>query len=147
MSHIRQMKGQFKNIKHLMNAAEKCGLERIDKNTYQWYGSWIGDHVTPEGWTPQEFKNQAGKCDFALKVRGERDAYEIGVVQRNGKYELLYDDWGNQGQLLIDKIGYGGKELTEEYNIAHSTALARKEGLRVKRSTNAQGKKTLVLED
>lgn len=119
MSHVVKIATKFSSIPALLEAAEKCGLQKLDKNTFNWYGRHVGDYPLPQGFTASDM----GKCDqFALGLKDAPNAYEIGVCKaRDGSdgYELLFDFWAG-GYGLEEAIGEGGMTLCEEYGAAYA---------------------------
>lgn len=140
MSHVVSMKMRFKDLDSLQKAGEACGLEMVEAKTYRWWGRHVGDYPLPEGFTAQDL----GKCDFVLRVKGQPQAYEIGVVKsplQEGAYELLYDFYGSAGQILSKAIGGDtAPKLRQEYTQQVTVKQMRKQGLRVTRSITTDGK-------
>jgi hypothetical protein len=141
MSHISAITLRIKDSKALLEAAEELGLEQRLKGTYKWYGRSVGDYPLPEGYTEDEL----GKCLFALGIKGNHSAYEIGVVKSKihpGEYEMLWDFW-NGGFGLQEAIGEQGNKLRQRYAEKVTTKQLRKQGLRVTRSVTDDGKVVL----
>jgi hypothetical protein len=83
--------------------AETLGCELVrDATSFKWYGTWVG------GGDPR-LREWAGTCQHKIRVKGQPDAYEIGLIPRtDGEpgFELIYDNWlGGQG--LEAKVGAG----------------------------------------
>lgn len=113
MSHVVSMGLPIDNIEWLVEAAAELGLEVRDKTTFRWYGHHVGDYPLPTGFT----KDDMGRCEFALGIRGNYEAYEVGVVKRrDGKpgYDLLWDFWSG-GKGLQAAVGDGGGKLKAGY--------------------------------
>lgn len=139
MSHVVSLELRVKDLGSLGVAAMQCGMEVVQKSNYAWWGTSVGDFAIPEGFTAADL----GKCDYALRVVGNGEAYEVGVVKSRkhpGEYELLFDFYGDKGQMLLDAIGEGGCKLKQEYSAATTTRWARKQGYRVHRTMTADGK-------
>jgi len=121
MSHVSKVDMEILDLDALKKACADCGLEfREGQKTYKWYGSWVGDYnsrdaATQNGIDPKDL----GKCDHAIGVPGNKQAYEIGVVKNpNGKgYILLWDFW-NGGYGLQAKAGPNCGNLTKGYAVA-----------------------------
>jgi len=108
MSHVAQIKLEINDLQSLKKACSSLGWTWLEgQQTYKWYGSHVGDYPLPEGFT----KEDLGKCTHAIRVPGA--SYEVGVVERNGKYVLLWDFW--QGGGLQRIMGNNGERLVNEY--------------------------------
>lgn len=90
------------------------------QQSYKWYGTWVDDYdgadaANRHGIDPKDY----GKCDHALVVDGDDEAYEIGVVASKtepGSFQLVYDFYGeNKGQKLKRRIGGEGERLKQSY--------------------------------
>jgi len=143
VSHVATIDLEIKDLDCLIMAASDCGLEQRHQSTYKWYGHHVGDYPMPEGFTADEL----GKCDFALGVKGNTKAYEIGCVKRGGKWTLLWDFW-NGGYGLQDKVGPGCCKLKQHY--AKHVALKKckkltSQGYKLKEKTNEKGEIVLSL--
>lgn len=137
MSHVADLKMQILDVDCLIEAAQACGLRVKNKNTFKWFGTHVGDYPLPVGFS----KEDMGKCEFALAVDGNDNAYEIGVVKRrDGEpgMTLLWDFWAG-GHGLQDKIGADGEKLKMEYTAAVNIKEARRLGHRIERSYNQEG--------
>ncbi|MBI4472202.1 MAG: DUF2997 domain-containing protein [Acidobacteria bacterium] len=115
MSHVVSVKVVIRDLNALEMAAKRCGLElHRGQRSYRWFGRWVGDYTLPQGFKPE----QLGKCDHALTIPGNPQAYEVGVVQNaDGTCTLLYDFWAG-GYGLEAAIGKTAKKLTDEYSWA-----------------------------
>lgn len=135
MSHVTQMELVVTDLDILRSNAEECGMEMIETGTYKWYGRHVGDYPIPEGFTQEDL----GKCSYALRVKGNPNAYEVGVIKNpNGDgYVLLWDFW-QDGFGLKDAIGSDGHRLTQGYQADVVVKQARREGFRVKRWRDAK---------
>lgn len=141
MSHVSAIKLRIKDLHSLLDAAEEIGLEQRMKETYKWYGTHVGDYPLPEGFTKEEM----GKCLFALGVKGNANAYEVGVVKSKvhpGEYELLWDFWDG-GKGLEKVVGKDGNSLRQRYAERVTAKQMRKQGLRITRSVTSDGKVVL----
>jgi hypothetical protein len=114
MSHVTTIKMEMKDLQALREACEKIGLVFNEgQKTYKWWGYSVGDYPIPKGFT----KEDLGKCDHALSVKGDKKAYEIGVVHKDGKYVLLWDFYAG-GYGLEKVVGKDCCNLTEAYTQA-----------------------------
>lgn len=110
MSHITTIDLQVKDLDALAKACGRLGLELVlGQKTFKWYGRFVGD--TTPNLSPEEIK-AFGKCDHAIRVKDNANAYEIGVVKRaDGKgYALQWDSWQG-GFGMHAKAGYGDMGL------------------------------------
>ena len=77
MSHVSKLKAAITDLVCLETAADSIGME-FDR------------HAT-------QFRNYGGrmtKCEGKLSVRGNKDAYEMGVEKnKDGTYGLLWDSY------------------------------------------------------
>lgn len=111
MSHVAKIEMEIKNLDCLERAAKACGLEfHRNQHTYRWFGEHVGDYPMPEGFTEKDL----GKCDHALSVPNNDEAYEIGVVKRGDSYTLLWDFWAG-GNGLEEKVGENAEKLCNNY--------------------------------
>lgn len=141
MSHVVDLGLLINDEKCLIEAAADVGLELRQKNTFYWFGTSVGDYPLPVGFA----KEDMGKCEFALGIKGNSKAYEIGVVRRrDGKpgYTMLFDFWAG-GHGLEEKIGKDGGLLKQAYNTRVTMAEARRNGYRVQRTVDEEGYVTL----
>lgn len=124
MSHIARIEIEINDLGALKAAAERLGGELVQgQTTYKWYETWVGDTPMPEGMTRADL----GKCHHA--IRFPRAAYEVGVVQRGSKYQLLWDYWEDGG--LEPILGKNAGLLKQAYGVERARAEARKRGLTV----------------
>lgn len=144
MSHVTTLKIEIKDLAALKDACKKVGLEfREGQGTYKWFGRHVGDYPLPEGFK----KGDLGKCDHAIGVKGKKDAYEIGVCKRDGKYVLLWDFWQG-GYGLQEVAGRDCSNLTTAYtkNVAIKEAkkLASSQGYTVSEEVDPQTNETII---
>lgn len=142
MSHVVDMNLPITDLDLLIKAAEDVGLEVRQKTEFKWYGTHVGDYPLPVGFA----KEDMGKCEFALGVKGNADAYEIGVVKRrDGQpgYTMLWDFFA-KGYGLEDKIGKDGGLLKQAYSTRTQIKEAIRNGYRVKQTKDEEG--NIVLE-
>lgn len=125
MSHVATIEVIIKDqeLEALGAAVKELGLELVrDQKTFKSYQSGL-------------------MCDHAIRVPGNPDAYEIGVVKRDdGKgYELKWDTYGG-GRYLLEKVGTGAQKIKQGYATQVAIKAARAGGFRVVgRSVKADG--------
>jgi hypothetical protein len=108
MSHISKIELEVNDLSILGQACSRLGLELIRaQKRFKWYG------------------NEAN-CDHAIRVPGA--SYEIGVIDRNGIYELNCDFYDRS---LEQVIGRQGGLLKQAYAIEKTGVEARKKGYSV----------------
>ena len=108
MSHISRIELEVNDLSILSQACTRLGLELIRaKKSFKWYG------------------NEA-PCDHAIKVPGAE--YEIGVIDRNGIYELNCDFFDSS---LEQVIGKKGGLLKQAYAVEKTGVEARRKGYSV----------------
>lgn len=133
MSHIAEIKVEVKDLECLAEAAEQIGMKLVKgKTSYRWYGRSYGGQTLPEGFA----QNDLGKCEHTLQIKGNNEAYEIGVVsRRDGKpgYHLLWDNWQGGGG-LTDIVGENAEKLTSAYALESSIKALQMSGFRVNRN-------------
>jgi hypothetical protein len=108
MSHISKIELEVRDLAVLGQACSRLGLDlQRGKKTFKWYS------------------NEA-PCDLAIRVPGAN--YEIGVLNRNGLYELNCDFYDRN----IEKvIGKQGGLLKQVYAVEKAKVEARKKGYSV----------------
>ena len=132
MSHVATIELEINDLCSLKKACERLGFTFMEgQRTYRWYGEWVGDHPLPEGFTQEDL----GKCDHAIRVPGA--LYEVGVVNRGGKYVLLWDFWQDGG--LQQKLGKNAGLLKQAYTIVRSKAEAIRKGYQVAEKRTKSG--------
>lgn len=115
MSHVATVQIEIKDLASLQKACEELGLVfHENKTSFKWYGRWVNDYSAQDaayrnGIDPKDY----GKCKHAIGLKSGQ-GYEIGVVEKNGHYVLVYDNWqGGQG---LEKVtGKGLTKLTQGY--------------------------------
>lgn len=108
MSHISKIQLEVKDLGILAQACRKLKLEFVrGQGSFKWYG------------------NEA-PCDHAIKVPGAD--YEIGVIERDGRYELNCDFYD---RTLETVIGKQGGHLKQAYAVEKTKIEARKKGYSV----------------
>jgi hypothetical protein len=111
LSHVSKIEIEIKSLEVLKDACNRLGLRfKENQKTYRWFGEYLGDHPLPEGMTPDDL----GKCDHAIEAPD--CAYDIGVIKKNGYYQLFWDFWSSGG--LERKLGHGAGKLKQAYAIS-----------------------------
>ena len=108
MSHLSKIELEVKDLDTLGRACLLIGLNLVKgKQNFKWY---YGEE----------------KCDHAIEVPGAE--FEIGVISKDGMYELATDFW----DLNVEKaIGKNGGLLKQRYAVEKTKAEARRKGYRV----------------
>lgn len=138
MSHISTVTTQIKDLEAMAEACQFLGLE-LDQNA-------------------KRFRYYAGKynaCDAAIRIPGNTEAYEVGLVRgKDGTYQILYDPFcGGRGmQERISSMqdasgkylaGSDCNRLKQEYSTAVAKRRLTREGYRVQ-ETREGGKVRLT---
>jgi hypothetical protein len=142
MSHVAKIKLKVTNLEALRKAATFCGLELVEQGTYKWYGTSVGDYPLPAGFT----KKDLGKCDYALRIPGDKNAYEIGVVRAkdgSNSFELLWDFWSG-GFGLEAKVGKDAIKLQMEYATQMGILDMQQQGYVAEREEDAETGELLI---
>lgn len=130
MSHVTDIKVRIDSLEDLRAACERLGLElQQGKRTYAWWGSFVGDSHAYGAHRPADF----GTCEHAIKIAGDTPRngsagpWEVGVVKApNGDgYDLLYDEFGDAGQRITQRVGPRGRRLRNEIAAAKAERLAK----------------------
>ena len=128
MSHVTTIELEITDLDALAKAAEACGCELVrNQKTYKWWGSHVGDLPLPQGFKASDL----GKCEHAIRVKGDSKAYEIGVAQKPGAkpgtYTMLYDFYGG-GRGLMKHVANDAKhENVGKLLQSYSTQVAKRE--------------------
>jgi len=108
MSHISKIELEVKDLGVLGQACRALGLELIrGKKDFKWYA-------------------KPAPCDHAITIPGAD--YEIGVVKKDGRYELQCDFYDSAVERVI---GIHGGLLKQAYAVSKTTLEARKKGYSV----------------
>lgn len=113
MSHVTVIDIEIKDLAALRKACADLGLEfREGQTTFKWYGRQMGDYPIPDGYT----KADMGKCEHAIGIPNNKDAYEVGVVKnrKTGGWHLMWDFFAG-GKGLQAAVGNNCGKLTQEY--------------------------------
>jgi hypothetical protein len=132
MSHVARIELEIKDLDALKAACLELGLELMHgQQTFCWYGEVVGDSAIPEGFDADDM----GKCHHAIRVPGAK--YEVGVVNRNGKYTLLWDFYNAGG--LERVLGKGACRLKQAYSAERVRREARLKGYHLQERKTEQG--------
>jgi hypothetical protein len=105
MSHISKIELEVKDLGTLGQACTRLGLRLIrGQNTFRWYG-------------------REAHCDHIIQVPGAD--YEIGVIRKNGAYELNCDFYDKN---LEKAVGRNAGLLKQAYAVEKARCEARKKG-------------------
>jgi hypothetical protein len=113
----------YKDLECLARATERCGGEFLrNQTTYKWVGRWFNDYSEADaaylqGIDPKDY----GKCLHAIRVKGNPNAFEIGVVKNptGDGYRLIFDFIGHRGKPLLDMLGgQDAAEFDQQYRLA-----------------------------
>ncbi len=144
MSHVAEIQVEIKDLDALEAACKRIGtLELVrDQKVYKWWGSSVGDYPLPEGFTAEDL----GKCDHAIRVKGDKHAYEVGVVRaRNGKQGyVLHWDFFNNGYGMQAQVGENCKHLRQAYAVEVAKKAAKRQGMNVREQKQQDGSIRLV---
>jgi len=144
VSHCAQVELDIRDADAIVAACRRLGLEfRANQKTFKWYGEFVGDSPLPPGFTIEDL----GKCDHAIGVPGNPDAYEVGLVQRrDGRpgFVLLFDYWQG-GHGLMEKVGKNCVKLKQAYAAEVALKQARMQGFAVREEQRADGSLRLTL--
>jgi len=108
MSHISRIELQVKDLSILGSACARLGLELIrSRKVFKWYG-------------------KEAPCDHAIRI--PQAEYEIGIIDRDGNYELNCDFYDRN---LERVIGKNGGLLKQAYAVEKTAIEARRKGYSV----------------
>lgn len=141
MSHVATVELVIKNLNALKKACADCGLEFMEgQTTYKWFGKWVNDYsgsnaAFKHGIKPEDY----GKCTHAIRVKGNSQAYEIGVINKqDGSFGLVWDFWS--GGYGLEKVaGPNCGNLTMHYAKHVATEKLRNQGYMVKQRITDEG--------
>ena len=109
MSHMSTIELEVKDLDTLSRACSRMGLNLIrGQKKFKWFG------------------RDDGVCDHAISIPDA--AYEIGVIKKNGQYELNCDFYDRR---LKKAIGENGGRLKQAYAIEKTRQAARMRGYTV----------------
>ncbi|MCG8337581.1 MAG: DUF1257 domain-containing protein [Proteobacteria bacterium] len=116
MSHISKIELEVTDLESLSIACEHLRINLVrDKKTFKWF-------------------NGDGECEHVITLPNA--SYEIGLVSKNGKYELQTDFFDTA---IEAAIGNGGGLLKQRYAVERTKAEAKRKGYRVIEKQTEQG--------
>ena len=116
MSHVTKLDLAVYDRPRDWQALERtCAILGLEKRQQTHYRKW----------------GASGECICALGVPGNLTAYEVGLVaDSKGVMTFQFDDW-QEGHGLIDKIGWRGEKLTQEFARQRALLALQEEGFDV----------------
>lgn len=138
MSHISTVDIEINDLQALRESCKLLGLELVEgQKTYRWYGRFMNDYhgddaAYKHGIDPKNY----GKCEHAIRIPGNKKAYEIGVARKaDGRLTLVWDFFcGGYG--MEEKVGKNASLLRREYSLAVGMKDMQKKGFKVTRQVN-----------
>lgn len=121
MSHITTINVEISDLNALSEACDELGVKLMrNQKSFRWYGS----------------RNQG--CDHAITIPGNSSCYEIGVIQKQKKYELQWDQFaGAQG--MVAKVGRDAMGLIDHYGASVAKKQLKRQGYKITQSIGQQG--------
>ena len=108
MSHISRIELEVTDLESLDRACNHIGLTlNRNQTTFKWYDG-------------------NGQCDHAIRIPGA--SYEIGLIKKEGKYQLQTDFWDDK---IAETIGEEGGLLKQRYAVEQTKTQAIRSGYRV----------------
>ena len=118
MSHVARLELEVLELEALKKAVKASGLEwKEGQKHHKWYGSWVNDYhganaAYHHGIKPTDY----GKCEHAIGVPGNSQAYEIGVCKNpTGKGHVLVWDFYAGGHGLQALAGDNCSNIVKGY--------------------------------
>lgn len=143
MSHVSSMKLAINDLDALDKACKALGLELVrDQKTFRWFGRWMNDFDAADA----AYRNgidvkDYGKCEHAIRIPGNSNAYEVGIMRNKEGQLVPVWDFFCGGYGLEEKIGKNGSKLKHEYNLQVGMKQMLKKGFKVERRVNPVTKK------
>jgi Protein of unknown function (DUF1257) len=140
----------FNDFDALKSSCEELGLEfRQDQKTWKYWGSWANDYHQEDaaykhGIEPKDY----GKGLHAIAVKGDKEAYEIGLVlspKDDGSFMPVYDFYGQHGKKIQQKAGAKLEKLRGKYAEHAIRNQAQKQGHAVRKVVSPQGHVQMVV--
>lgn len=151
MSHVTNIKLATPDLDAIAMAVQAMGGEFVrNKTDFKWYGRFLNDWHTDraavhQGIDPKTF----GKCSHVIRPKGWRlGDYEVGVVWRDGAWDLVYDVWSFEGAKLEEAFGVGLVRLKAEVGAEVAVRKLQHlvdDGWTVERTTDELGMPRLVV--
>jgi hypothetical protein len=146
MSHVASIDLEVKDLACLKEACKELGLTFNEgESKYQWYGQFVDDYngedaAYKHGFDPERYGKDAEHTISCSK----KDAYEVGVIMKDGQMQLIYDFWNN-GNGLEDHVGKRCCKLKQGYAKHVALKKAKRLGFAVKEAKNDDGTVRLTL--
>lgn len=141
MSHVAAVECRVQDLDVLKDVAERLGFEfREGQKTYRWFGQFLNDWHSARAAVRKGFdSSKFGKCEHALRLKGQPGAYEIGVTAHDDGegYDLIYDTFGGGGAPIERLAGVDLVTLRNE--LAAETVVRTLRGYRFVREQTATG--------
>lgn len=128
MSHIVSLSLTVKDLVALDKACQFLGTVELKKNqkNFRYYGG------------------QSGKCDHAISVLGNSQAYELGLIAKDDGFELAGDFYAG-GMGLKDAVGNNATKLKQEYAAQICIKNYKKQGFsKIRRKVEENGTLTVI---
>lgn len=126
--HSKDIPFTPKAIAALSDAVAAMGGALVKADTFNWWGTSVGDYPIPKGLT----KEDLGKCEYRIEVPGT--TWHIGVIrnpQDQSKMAFVFDFYGSRGKVLQQFAGADCNELTKQYQLHAVAAWAKSKGRQV----------------
>jgi hypothetical protein len=139
----------FTDFDALRSACEESGLEfREGQKTWKYWGSWANDYHAKDaaykhGIDPKDY----GKGVHAIAVKGDKDAYEIGLVKSplGTGWMPVYDFFGSHGKKIQAAAGKQLEKLKGKYAEHAIRNQAQRQGHAVRRVVTPQGQVQMIV--
>ena len=122
MSHMTAVRWQPKDIDTVRDVAVELGYSFIENRGYAKF-----------------YKGLQHECDIALRIPGT--SHEAALTRDGETWRVELDSYGENGSRCKQGVG----KLYEAYAERKISAVARRRGLRVNKTVNAQGQTRLQL--
>lgn len=125
MSHVVKLGLQIKDMAALKAACLSLGLELVEAKDFRYYAG------------------MRAPCNYAIRIPGDSQAYEIGVIKNADHYELQWDTFAG-GKGMVSRVGQNSKDtkagkLRQAYASQVSIRTLQRQGYRVAQSTDVNG--------
>jgi len=116
------------------------------QTSYRWYGSFLNDSESGRRYAQEVSPEKWGRCDHAIRVKGNSEAYEIGLVRNaEGNFDLVFDSWG-PGRAIIEACGEDLYRLRQNITATICEREMARESYRSVRSVDAEGRMIIEFE-
>lgn len=140
MSHVADVDLEVTDLAAYAKAVEAMGGTFDPEATrIKWFGKFLNDWQSNRAAVNRIDAKRFGTTD-AGEARFPGCNYSVGLLKNeNGSYTPYYDTWGESGGLTRVMGGPDCPRLKDEYAAAVAERVARRNGYRVTRTTNAKG--------